>query len=108
EDRLHPHCFSPRYDVAEPRMGELFLHELVKFFKIFLEGVILQVVIDLKVVVGQNPLVHEPYGEGIAKYWPKLLQQVESQGWAAVAIGVEHPQEWVEVVLAKGAQYFVL
>ena len=89
-------------------MFELLLHVLVKLLKILLEGIIFQVVVDLKVVVGQDALVDKPDGEGIAEYRTKLLQQIESEGGAAVPIGVEHPEEGVEVVLAKGTQDLVL
>ena len=104
QNSLHPDRLSPRDGVPEVGMLELLLHVVVELLQIDLEGVVFQVVVQLEIVMGQDALVDEPDGKGVAEDGPELLHQVQSQGGPAVSVCVQDSKERVQVVLPKGAQ----
>ena len=108
QNSLHPDRLSSRDGVPEVGMLELLLHVVVELLQIDLEGVVFQVVVQLEIVMGQDVLVDEPDGKGVAEDGPELLHQVQSQGGPAVSVSVQDSKERVQVVLPKSAQDFVL
>ena len=88
-------------------MSELLLHVVVKLLQVDLEGVVLEVVVGPEVIVLEHGLVDQPQSKGIAKYWPKLLLQVERERGPPVPVSVQDAQEWIEVVLAQSTEHLV-
>ncbi len=108
QNSLHPDRLAPRDGVPEVGMLELLLHVVVELFQIDLKGVVLQVVVQLEIVMGQDALVDEPDGKGVAEDRPKLLHQVQRQGGPAVSVCVQDSKEGVQIVLPKSTKNFVL
>ena len=54
-------------------MSELLLHIIIELLQVDLEGIILEVIVRLEVLMLQHGLVYQPEGKCIAENWPELL-----------------------------------